>query len=80
MLFRSRKTAEQTLTVPATAQQPLKLSGILWHENPLERRAVINGAVLTEGNVIEGVKVLEIHPTHVRLSHKDRHFEISLFK
>jgi general secretion pathway protein B len=75
-----KKTVEQNPDVSATGPPVLKLSGILWHEDPLERRAVINGMVLTEGNVIEGVKVLEIHPTHVRLSHKDRPFEISMFR
>jgi len=56
----------------------LKLSGILWHEEPSERRAMINGMILSEGSVIEGVKVLEIHPTRVRLSHNGRPFEISI--
>lgn len=74
------KTAEPIPNVSATDPPLLKLSGILWHEDPLERRAVINGTVLTEGTVIEGVKVLEIHPTHVRLSHKGRPFEISMFR
>ncbi len=75
-----KKTVEQNQDRSATGPPVLKLSGILWHDNPLERRAVINGMVLTEGNVIEGVKVLEIHPTHVRLSHKGRPFEISMFR
>ena len=75
-----KKTVEPNPDVSATGPPVLKLSGILWHDDPSERRAVINGMVLTEGNVIEGVKVLEIHPTHVRLSHKGRPFEISMFR
>jgi general secretion pathway protein B len=63
---------------PTAASQSLRLSGILWHEDPSERRVVINGMVLTEGAITEGVKVLEIHPTHVRLSHNGRPFEISM--
>ena len=76
----TKKPVEQIPNLSATDPPLLKLSGILWHEDPLERRAVINGTVLTEGTVIEGVKVLEIHPTHVRLSHKGRPFEISMFR
>jgi predicted nuclease with RNAse H fold len=34
--------------------------------------------VLSEGAVTEGVKVVEIHPTHVRLSQNGRAFEISM--
>jgi len=74
------KPVEQIPNLSATDPPLLKLSGILWHEDPLERRAVINGTVLTEGNAIEGVKVLEIHPTSVRLLHKGRPFEISMFR
>jgi predicted nuclease with RNAse H fold len=39
---------------------------------------MINGMILSEGSVIEGVKVVEIHPTRVRLSHDGRPFEISI--
>ena len=74
----TKKPAERTPGGSATTPPPLKLSGILWHEDPLERRVVINGMVLTEGAVTEGVKVLEIHPTHVRLSQNGRPFEISM--
>jgi general secretion pathway protein B len=74
----TKKAAENT-PKESTANPPsLKLSGILWHEEPLERRAVINGMILSEGSVIEGVKVVEIHPTRVRLSHNGRPFEISI--
>jgi hypothetical protein len=74
----TRKAAE-TLPKESTANPPsLKLSGILWHEEPSERRAMINGMILTEGAVIEGVKVVEIHPTRVLFSHNGRPFEISI--
>ncbi|MGA2959668.1 MAG: general secretion pathway protein GspB [Thermodesulfobacteriota bacterium] len=58
----------------------LKISGIVWHEEPSERRAVINGSFTKEGSVIEGVKVVEIFPTRVRFSHNGRTFEISVFE
>ena len=74
----TKKPAERTPGGSATTPPSLRLSGILWHEDPSERRVVINGMVLTEGAVTEGVKVLEIHPTHVRLSHNGRPFEISM--
>jgi general secretion pathway protein B len=74
----TKKPAEHTPGKSPTTPPSLRLSGILWHEDPSERRVVINGMVLTEGAVTEGVKVLEIHPTHVRLSHNGRPFEISM--
>jgi len=74
----TKKPAERTPGGSATTPPPLKLSGILWHEDPSERRAMINGIIMREGSVIEGVKVLEIHPTRVRLSHNGRPFEISI--
>ena len=71
------KTAEPARKETAAAP-PLKLSGILWYDNPLQRRAVINGMALPEGSVIEGVRVLEIHPARVRLSHNGRSYDIAM--
>jgi hypothetical protein len=73
----TNKTPEPTPKETAAAP-PLKLSGILWYDNPSQRRAVINGMALPEGSVIEGVRILEIHPARVRLSHNGRSFDISL--
>jgi len=58
----------------------LKISGIVWHEQPAMRRAVINGSFATEGSQIEGVKVVEILPTRVRFSYKNQVFELSAFE
>jgi hypothetical protein len=58
----------------------LKISGIVWHEQPAMRRAVINGSFTSEGSQIEGVKVVEIFPTRVRFSHQNQVFEISAFE
>ena len=74
----ANKTAEPAPKEPAAAPPSLKLSGILWYENPYMRRAVINGMALPEGSVIEGVKVLEIHPARVRLSHNGRSFDLPM--
>jgi hypothetical protein len=58
---------------------PLKISGIVWNEDPSLRRAVINGSLVTEGSLVEGVKVVEIFATKVRFLHQGRYFEISVF-
>ena len=75
-----KRPAEQTPKVSAAAPPSLKISGIVWHEEPAKRRAVINGTFTTEGSEIEGVKVVEIHPTRVRFLHNDRPFELSVFE
>jgi general secretion pathway protein B len=72
------KAPESTPKESASNPPVLSLSGILWHEEPSERRAMINGITMKEGSVIEGVKVVEIHPTRVRLSYNGRPFEISI--
>ncbi len=68
-----RSVAEPPATPPS-----LKLSAIVWHEEPSKRIAMINGTISTEGSVIEGVKVEEIYPDRVRLSYGGRVFEIPL--
>jgi general secretion pathway protein B len=75
-----RKPAEAVRNGSATTPPSLKLSGIVWSEEPSKRLAVINGTITTEGSVIQGVMVVEIHPTHVILSYNGQPFEISMFK
>ncbi len=86
-------TSQEVKVVPGTAPKPadqvsassaahppaLKISGIVWNEDPSRRRAVINGSFTTEGSMIEGVKVVEIFPTKVRFLHQGRYFELSVF-
>jgi len=74
----AKKPAEGAQAESAQAPRSLRISGIVWSEEPLNRLAVINGASITEGSVIEGVKVVEIFPTHVRFLHNNRPFEIPL--
>ena len=57
----------------------LKISGIIWNGDTAKRRAVVNGSFVTEGDQIEGAKVVEILPTSVRFSYKTQVFEISAF-
>ena len=77
------ENTKKTVVVPtesATTPPSLKLSAIVWYEEPSERFAMINGMKTTEGSIIEGVKVVEIHPTSVRFLHKGQYFEISISK
>jgi hypothetical protein len=73
-----RKPSEETPRRSAVTPASLKLSGIVWSEEPSKRFAVINGMVTTEGYVFDGVKVVEIHPDHVLLLLNDQPFELSL--
>jgi hypothetical protein len=75
-----RKPPEQTERKPAVTPASLRLSGIVWSEEPSKRLAVINGTVTTEGYVFEGMKVVEIHPDHVLLLLNDQPFKLSLNK
>ncbi len=75
-----KKPAEPAPRASASAPPSLKLSGIIWQEEPSERRAMINGTIAAEGSTIEGVKIVEIYPAHVRFSYNGRPFEISLGK
>ena len=62
----------------ATTPPSLKITVLVWDEDPSKRWAMINGVKTPEGSVIEGVKVVEINPTGVRFFHNGRHFEISM--
>ncbi len=62
----------------ATTPSSLRISGIIWSEEPTRRIAVINGMTITEGSIIEGAKVVEILPTRVRFFQNNQSFEIPL--
>jgi general secretion pathway protein B len=76
----AKKTAEPTLPGSAVTSPSLKLSAIVWYEEPAKRFAVINGVISYEGSVIEGAKVVEIYPDRVRFVQNDRHFEVPINK
>ena len=76
----AKKPAETAVNGPSSSPPRLKISGIVWHDDPAKRRAVINGVFTTEGSVIEGLKVVEILPTRVRFLHQGRPLEISIFE
>jgi general secretion pathway protein B len=69
---------EHTPKGSVTTSPSLNITTIVWYEEPSTRFAMINGVIVREGSVIEGMKVEEIHPDRVRLLHKDQHFEISI--
>lgn len=69
---------KQPVAEPPATPPSMKLSAIVWHEEPSKRIAMINGTISTEGSVVEGVKVEEIQPDRVRLSYGGRVFEIPL--
>ena len=62
----------------ATTLPSLKLSAIVWYEEPSKRFVMVNGVIANEGSVVEGAKVEEIYPDRVRFSHNGRPFEISI--
>jgi Type II secretion system protein B len=74
------KSAETVVSGPLSSLPQLKISGIVWHDEPSKRRAVINGTFTSEGSTIEGVEVVEILPTQVRFRYQGRPFEISIFE
>ena len=71
-------SAQQTPKEISSTPPLLKLSAIVWYEEPSKRFAMINGLIVTEGSVVEGVKVEEIYPNRVRFSQNGRQFEISM--
>ena len=75
----TKKTVEHP-TGSTTTPPSLKISAIVWYEDPSKRFAMINGTIATEGSLIEGVKVVEINPTAVRFLHNGQHFEIPISK
>jgi general secretion pathway protein B len=76
------RDAKPTLVAPpvgtATAPPSLKITVVVWDEDPSKRWAMINGMKVSEGSVIEGAKVVEIQLNRVRFSHNGLPFEISM--
>lgn len=75
----AKRAEENRLTQSGASPSALRLTGIVWSEDPSGRCAVINGAILTEGAEIQGIKVVEILPNRVRFLDRGRPFEIQLF-
>jgi len=73
-----KKIPEQSTTGSPTNPPSLKLSAIVWYEDPSMRFIMVNGIKASEGSFVEGVKVVEIKPTSVRFLYNGRYFEISM--
>ncbi len=66
---------------PATATLPaLKVTGIAWQKDNASRLAMINGAAVLEGGMVEGARVEEIFPDKVRLTVGKRTIDVPLGK
>ncbi len=76
----TKKPVEHTPAGSAPTPPSLKISAIVWYEDPLKRFAMINGTISTEGSLVDGVKVVEIRPTGVRFLHNGQYFEIPISK
>jgi hypothetical protein len=76
----TKKPVEPIPNGTSATPPPIKISAIVWYQDPTIRFAMINGIKATEGSVIEGVKVVEINPTSVRFFYNNQYFEISLLK
>jgi len=59
-----------------TPSPSLNISAIVWYEEPSKRFAMINGLIIAEGAVVEGMKVEEIYPDRVRFLQNGQHLEI----
>jgi general secretion pathway protein B len=68
--------AEQASHGSPKTPPSLNISAIVWYEEPSKRFAMINGLIVTEGSVVEGMKVEEIYPDRVRFLHQNQHLEI----
>jgi general secretion pathway protein B len=75
---KTKMPPEHTPKGSATASPSLNISAIVWYEEPSKRFAMINGLIVTEGAVVEGMKVEEIYPDRVRFLHNGQHLEISI--
>ncbi len=75
----NKTTPDEKLGAQSEAPAPvLKLSAIIWYEEPSKRRAAVNGKILSEGSSIQGVRVVEIRPTSVLFSQNGQLLEISI--
>jgi general secretion pathway protein B len=87
-LARKRPDPPQAQPAPAAPGQmelpptpppvDIKVSGIAWQDTRSASRAVVNGFLLQEGNVVSGAKITEILQDRVRFSLSGRTFDVPL--
>ncbi len=76
----TKKPVEHAPVGSVAVPPSLKISAIVWYEDPSKRFAMINGTISTEGSFVDGVKVVEIHPASVRFMQNGQYFEIPISK
>ncbi len=76
----TKKPTEHAPAGSVASPPSLKISAIVWYEDPSKRFAMINGTISSEGSLVDGVKVAEIRPTSVRFLHNGQYFEIPISK
>lgn len=76
----TKKPVERTPVGSVWDPSSLKISAIVWYDDPSKRFAMINGTISTEGSFVDGAKIVEIRPSSVRFLHNDEYFEIPISK
>lgn len=81
---RTKKDAEKKTASLEQGNSPvfqnMDISVIVWYEEPSERKAVINGTAVKEGNTIEGARVERIYPSRIVFVKDGKSFEKSINK
>jgi general secretion pathway protein B len=73
-----RKGQSATVEQAGAAPGGITLSGIAWQEERRTRRAVVNGFLMREGEVVSGARITDIFQDRVRFSLSGKTFEIPL--
>lgn len=69
---------QQNRNIVHTAPEGVKISGIAWHDLRLHRRAVVNDALVSEGETTAGAKVIEIKQHAVVIEKSGVLYEVAL--
>jgi type II secretory pathway predicted ATPase ExeA len=59
---------------PAAPGRDVHINAIVWHADPAQRMAVINGAIVREGRTSGEIKVIRINPEDVEFEHRGIRF------
>ena len=70
------KSAPPEPAGPAPAD--IRVTGIAWQDERATRRAVVNGALLGEGALVSGAKIVEIRQDQVRFSRDGQTFAVTI--
>jgi hypothetical protein len=54
------------------------ISAIIWYEEPPERKAVVDGKSVREGDIIDGCRVEQIYPSRVIFVKDGKRFEVNM--